>query len=83
MNHRNFYERAEFSIGLNPPPLVEDPERFYGSGERKNSRLASVHPEMVDFGSEQGLSVFATAGIVNYSEDFKKAKTHLWAERCH
>jgi len=38
---------------------------------------------MVDFGSEQGLSVLATAGIVGYSEDCKKAKTQLWAERCH
>jgi hypothetical protein len=33
--------------------------------------------------SEQGLSVFATAGIVGYSEDCKKAKTQRWAERCH
>ena len=46
-------------------------------------KLVGVHPEMVDFGSERGLSVFATAGIVSYSEDCKKAKTQLWAERCH
>jgi hypothetical protein len=26
--------------------------------------LTSVHPEIVDFGSRQGLSVFATTGIV-------------------
>jgi len=37
---------------------------------------------MVDFGSEQGLSDFETAGIARYSEDFKRAKTLLWAERC-
>jgi len=37
---------------------------------------------MVDFGSEQGLSDFETAGIARYSEDFKRAKTPLWAERC-
>jgi len=37
---------------------------------------------MVDFGSEQGLSAFETAGIVNYFEDFKRAKTPLRAERC-
>jgi len=36
---------------------------------------------MVDFSSEQGLSVFEAAGIVNYFEDLKKAKTKLWAER--
>jgi len=32
---------------------------------------------MVVFGSEQGLSVFSTAGIVDYSEDCKKAKTQI------
>jgi hypothetical protein len=29
----------------------------------------SVHPEMVDFGSGQGRSDFATAGVVSYAED--------------
>jgi hypothetical protein len=37
---------------------------------------------MVDFGSGQGLNVFKTAGIVGYSEDFKKVKTPPWAKRC-
>jgi hypothetical protein len=37
--------------------------------------LANVHPEMVDFGSGQGMSVFETTGITCYFEDFKKAKT--------
>ncbi len=37
---------------------------------------------MVDFGSEQGLSNFETTGIASYVEDFKKAKTPLWAKRC-
>ena len=37
---------------------------------------------MGDFGSEQGLSDFETAGIAGYSEDFKRAKTPLWAKRC-
>ena len=27
-------ESISFSIGLSPPPLVEDPERFYRSGEK-------------------------------------------------
>jgi len=44
--------------------------------------LSSVCPEMVDFGSEQGLSDFETAGIAGYSEEFKRAKTPLWAKRC-
>jgi len=35
---------------------------------------------MVDFGSERGLSDFETAGIVSYSEDFKRAKTLLWSQ---
>jgi len=45
---------------------------------------------MVDFGSEQGLSnvetdgvsVTAIAGAAYRTEDFKRAKTPLWAERC-
>jgi hypothetical protein len=37
---------------------------------------------MVDFGSEQGLSNFETAGIAGYFEDYKRAKTPLWAKRC-
>jgi len=44
--------------------------------------LISVRPQMVDFGSEQGLSNFETAGIAGYVEDFKSAKTQLWAKRC-
>jgi hypothetical protein len=34
---------------------------------------------MVDIGLEQGLSNFETAGIAGYVEDFKRAKTPLWA----
>jgi len=26
--------RRKFSFGLSPPPLVEDPDRFYRSGEK-------------------------------------------------
>ena len=44
--------------------------------------LYSVRPEMVDFGSERGPSVFETGGITSYLEDFKKAKTKRWAKRC-
>jgi len=44
--------------------------------------IVSVYPEIVDFGSGQGLSVFATTGIAGYSEDCKKAKTRPWAKRC-
>jgi hypothetical protein len=34
--------------------------------------LDGTHPEMVDFGSEQDLSVFEAARIVTYVEHFKK-----------
>ncbi len=52
--------------------------------------LTSVRPQMVDFGSEQGLSNFETdgvavpalAGIAGFVEDFKRAKTPLRAKRC-
>jgi hypothetical protein len=43
--------------------------------------LTSVRPEIVDFGPEQGLSDFETAGIARYFEDFKRAKTQLGAKR--
>ncbi len=45
-------------------------------------QLTGVRPQMVGFGSEQGLSDFEPAGIVRYFEDFKRAKTPLWAKRC-
>jgi hypothetical protein len=50
--------------------------------ERKNA-LSNVPPEMVDFGSERGLSIFETGGIASYFEDFKNAKTKCRAKRCH
>jgi len=31
--------------------------------------LTSVHPEMIDFGFQQGPSEFSTAGIARYFED--------------
>ena len=48
---------------------------------------------MVDFGSEhvsgvalgrsrKAAAFFETAGIAGYSEEFKRAKTQLWAKRC-
>ena len=46
------------------------------------SLLVSVRPQMVDFGSEQGLSNFETGGVAGYVEDFKRAKTPLRAKRC-
>jgi len=49
---------------------------------RSNRTIDSVHPEMVGFGSEQGLSDFESAGIARYFEDFKRAKTKLWAKKC-
>jgi hypothetical protein len=33
------------------------------------SQNCSVHPEMVDFGFQQGPSEFSTAGIARYFED--------------
>jgi hypothetical protein len=44
--------------------------------------LTSVHPQMIDFGSGQGLSDFETGGIACYFEDFKREKTPPRAERC-
>ncbi len=48
--------------------------------EIRNIKLC--RPQMVDIGSEQGLSNIETAGIAGYVEDFKRAKTPLWAKRC-
>jgi hypothetical protein len=36
--------------------------------------LPSVHPEIVDFGSGQGLSVFATTGIVFLFRGLQKSE---------
>jgi hypothetical protein len=47
------------------------------TSKKRRQPLLSVRPQMVDFGSEQGLSNFETAGIAGYSEDFKRAKTPL------
>ena len=38
---------------------------------------------MVDFGSDQLRSDLATAGVARYVEDFQRARTPGWAERCH
>ena len=45
--------------------------------------LTSARPEMVDFGSAQGLGDFETAGVAGYVEDLKRAKTPRWAKRCY
>ena len=42
----------------------------------------SVHPEMVDFGSGQGRSDFAPAGVVLLRRGLRRARTPAWAERC-
>ena len=44
--------------------------------------VVSVHPEMVDFGSGQGRSDFATAGVVRLRRGLQRARTPAWAERC-
>ncbi|MCP3890510.1 MAG: hypothetical protein GY702_16800 [Desulfobulbaceae bacterium] len=59
--------------------------------------ITSVRPQMVDFGSGQGVINFETAVIAGYFEDsaegcalrlenrhcvLKRAKTQPWAERC-
>jgi len=49
---------------------------------RSDFLLTSVRPQMVDFGSEQGLSDFETGGVAGYVEDLKRAKTPLRAKRC-
>jgi hypothetical protein len=38
------------------------------------STILSVHPEIVDFGSGQGLSVFATTGIVRLFRGLQKSE---------
>ena len=38
---------------------------------------------MVDFGSDQGRSLFATGGVAVYVEDCKKVRTPAWAKRCY
>jgi hypothetical protein len=47
------------------------------SKQKQSTTAIRVHPEMADFDSEQGLSDLETAGIVDYFEDFQRAKTPL------
>jgi hypothetical protein len=44
--------------------------------------IFSVHPEMVDFGSGQGRSDFATAGVVGLRRGLQRVRTPAWTERC-
>jgi len=37
---------------------------------------------MVDFGSGQGRSGFATAGVVSLRRGVRRARRPAWAERC-
>jgi len=37
---------------------------------------------MVNFGSGQGLNDLEAGEIAGYFEDFQRAKTQPWAERC-
>jgi len=55
---------------------TSDPPDFF------NHFIVGVSPQMVDFGSGQGLSDFETGGIACYFEDFKRAKTPPRAGRC-
>jgi hypothetical protein len=43
--------------------------------------LNSVHPEIVDFGSGQGLSVFATAGIVWLFRGLQKSENAALSQK--
>jgi hypothetical protein len=41
--------------------------------KKREKDITSVRPQMVDFGSEQGLSDLETGGIARYFEDSAKA----------
>ncbi len=43
-------------------------------GKTPQNVPTNVHPEMVDFGSGQGRSVFATAGVVGLRRGFQKGE---------
>jgi hypothetical protein len=43
--------------------------------------LVSVHPEIVDFGSGQGLSVFATTGIVRLFRGLQKSENAAMGQK--
>jgi len=43
--------------------------------------FVSVHPEMVDCGSGQGRSDFATAGVARLRRGLRRVRTPAWAER--
>ena len=47
----------------------------------RNEKLDSVRPEMVDFGSERGLSVFATTGIVHLFRGLQKSENEALGQK--
>ena len=49
--------------------------------ERSMQWLLRVYAEMVDFGSGQGRSVFATAGVVRLRRELQRTRTPARAER--
>jgi len=55
------------------PDLADPKEQNHRNSELFRgfffARALSVHPEMVDFGFQQGPSEFSTAGIARYVED--------------
>jgi hypothetical protein len=61
---RAFYQVTDFKI-----ETVFKRFFLYWSIHMTIYSLTSVRPQMVDFGSGQGLNVFKTAGIVGYSEE--------------
>ncbi len=66
-------------ITTNCKKRIGEIENYLRNGQ---NNFDSVRPQVVDFGSEQGLSNFETGGIAGYVEDFKRAETPLWAKRC-
>ncbi len=67
---------------LQQHPHISTLNKFFIYILKLFDNMTSVRPQMVDFGSEQGLSNFETAGIAGYVEDFKRAKTPLRAKKC-
>ena len=66
---------------LSSKPVIEDIIKAVESAFIRQPAIVSVHPEIVDFGSGQGLSVFATAAIVRLFRGLQKSENEALGQK--
>jgi hypothetical protein len=63
--------------------MKSDPHLSRNSGKEPSlKKKKRVHPEIVDFGSGQGRREFETGSVARCVENFKFARTPVYAKKC-